>query len=271
MAVARLSLAERRRGILPSNDTHTASVRVVESDEVARAVGRIFFRSEIAHGGVLFEVAGGQRKIGDQRSNVSVRVNAACDLLVSKNKHPALLLAKGRQTPFNLLDHEDEISKDEDTKDFIRALRQDGFDSVYFLPLRGLDGQLFVASATRRDRKLTDIEVRLIHSFCLEAVCEISCGDCPVEDAQRQIKLSARERQILIAAAKGMTEKDTARRYIISPSTVHAHLENCKRKLGVRSKIAAIFRALRLRELTWADITDDPESISSPPAAALRR
>ena len=61
--------------------------------------------------------------------------------------------------------------------------------------------------------------------------------------------LSPRERECLIAAARGETEKDTARQFGISPSTVHAHIESCKRKLGVRNKIEAIINAMRRGEI----------------------
>ena len=71
--------------------------------------------------------------------------------------------------------------------------------------------------------------------------------------AQRYVRNSG-ERECLILAARGFTEKQSAITLSISPYTVHAHLENCKRKLGAPHKLSAVLKSLSLDELIPAAI-----------------
>ena len=64
--------------------------------------------------------------------------------------------------------------------------------------------------------------------------------------------LSQRESQCLLAAANGMTEKETARLLGISPNTVSVHIANCRVKLNARNKLAAVIKGIGLiDEKTW--------------------
>ena len=52
--------------------------------------------------------------------------------------------------------------------------------------------------------------------------------------------LTMRERDILKLCAKGLQQKQIARRLAISPETVKKHLKNCYRKLNVHNKVQAL-------------------------------
>jgi RNA polymerase sigma factor (sigma-70 family) len=52
--------------------------------------------------------------------------------------------------------------------------------------------------------------------------------------------LTAREREVLLLVADGLTNAEVAERLWISPGTVRRHLENVYAKLGVRTRTAAV-------------------------------
>jgi DNA-binding NarL/FixJ family response regulator len=59
--------------------------------------------------------------------------------------------------------------------------------------------------------------------------------------------LTSRERQILAAAADGLSENAIAARFGIAPATVNKHLEHCYRKLGASNRARAITAAFGSR------------------------
>jgi pimeloyl-ACP methyl ester carboxylesterase/DNA-binding CsgD family transcriptional regulator len=58
-------------------------------------------------------------------------------------------------------------------------------------------------------------------------------------------ELSKREREVLRLVAEGMSDTDIAERLVLSPHTVHRHVANIRRKLGLRSRSAAAAVAAR--------------------------
>jgi len=61
--------------------------------------------------------------------------------------------------------------------------------------------------------------------------------------------LSAREREILVLTAEGMSAPDIAKRLYLSPTTVKTHLQHLYDKLGVSDRAAAVAAAMRHRLL----------------------
>jgi DNA-binding CsgD family transcriptional regulator len=57
--------------------------------------------------------------------------------------------------------------------------------------------------------------------------------------------LSAREVEVLVLVAQGMTDPQVAERLYLSPRTVGQHLRSIYRKLGVPSRAAAATEALQ--------------------------
>jgi pimeloyl-ACP methyl ester carboxylesterase/DNA-binding CsgD family transcriptional regulator len=58
-------------------------------------------------------------------------------------------------------------------------------------------------------------------------------------------ELSKREREVLLLVADGLSDSDIAARLVLSPHTVHRHVANIRRKLGLRSRSAATAAAAR--------------------------
>lgn len=66
----------------------------------------------------------------------------------------------------------------------------------------------------------------------------------------QRIRLSDRERECLHWAAAGKTDWEIGEILTISQETAHRHIENAKRKLGVKTRVQAVITALRQRELS---------------------
>ncbi len=57
-------------------------------------------------------------------------------------------------------------------------------------------------------------------------------------------QLSAREREILVALARGASNKEIAREFSLAESTVKIHVQNVLRKLGLHSRVQAAVYAI---------------------------
>ena len=58
-------------------------------------------------------------------------------------------------------------------------------------------------------------------------------------------ELSPRELDVLRLVAEGLSDGEIAERLVLSPHTVHRHVANIRRKLGLHSRAAAAAHAAR--------------------------
>jgi DNA-binding CsgD family transcriptional regulator len=65
-------------------------------------------------------------------------------------------------------------------------------------------------------------------------------GDTPA------VSLSAREREVLVLIASGLSDQEIAEQLILSQHTVHRHAANIRQKLGRSTRTAAVAEAARL-------------------------
>ena len=70
-------------------------------------------------------------------------------------------------------------------------------------------------------------------------------------------QLSAREREVLFLAAKGLSSKEVAKRLYISERTVQTHLASIYDKLGSRNKTEALLLALKYGVVTLDELLED--------------
>jgi DNA-binding CsgD family transcriptional regulator len=75
---------------------------------------------------------------------------------------------------------------------------------------------------------------------------EHSNGALLLEERREEVRLTAREREVLSWVARGKTNVEIAELLWLSPSTVRKHLENVYAKLNVSSRTAAVTRFLGL-------------------------
>ena len=71
--------------------------------------------------------------------------------------------------------------------------------------------------------------------------------------------LSAREREVLLLAARGLSSKEVAKRLFISERTVQTHLASIYDKLGSKNKTEALLLALKYGVVTLEEILKDEE------------
>jgi LuxR family maltose regulon positive regulatory protein len=64
-------------------------------------------------------------------------------------------------------------------------------------------------------------------------------------DGQRLSRITRREREVLGLLAQGLTNRQIAERLVVSEHTVHRHVTNILRKLGLSSRTAAAAYAVR--------------------------
>jgi len=217
------------------------------------ALEAVYRRSALSYCGLLFESERGFEKIPGRRreAELDADVEAACDRLIEKNTHPGLRLAKSRFTPFDLSDAAELLGDDSDIAAFLDAIGKTDYCSAYYLPFRDLSGALYVSGVVSRERVLSAMELRLVYSYCLDTLEKLQSA---MPANANVTVLTTRERQCLVAAAKGLTEKQSAQLLSISPFTVRTHLESCKRKLGARNKLSAIIKGLKLGEIMPGDV-----------------
>jgi DNA-binding NarL/FixJ family response regulator len=125
---------------------------------------------------------------------------------------------------------------------------------------------VFFTSETAPDvvgRALTEGAVGIIHRRAspvgfLDAIRHAAAGQTIVVPPATELdehdisgvrRLTPREREVLIRAARGGTSREIGTALGVTERTVSAHLENAYRKLGVKTRVAAIDIARRAGQL----------------------
>jgi ATP/maltotriose-dependent transcriptional regulator MalT len=78
---------------------------------------------------------------------------------------------------------------------------------------------------------------------CREALAPVQTSRSSEQEA---VVLSSREREVLACIARGLSDREIAEDLVLSTHTVHRHVANIRRKLGRRSRTAAVAEAARL-------------------------
>jgi DNA-binding NarL/FixJ family response regulator len=89
----------------------------------------------------------------------------------------------------------------------------------------------------------------------IEYFAKSATRDPPTRDSGHEVDLTEREKEILVLAARGLTNAGIANDLGISSRTVQVHLSTVFGKLGVGSRIEAVLRALRRGLFTLEDVT----------------
>ncbi len=223
----------------------------IDEAQLAAALTSVFSKSDIIHGALGYERADGHYMHGGPPSGVPSIIYSMGVHLSERHRHPGLLLGEKRYTPMVMSAANPQIAAHSDVREFTDALKTEGFKSAYYIPIRDHAGRLFVSGIGSRTRKISETESRLIQSYCLEALENVvkELEPAPIDN----LLLTLRERECLVQAARGFTEKQAGKHLSISPFTVRAHIQSAKYKLGACTKLTAILKSLSLSEIFPAE------------------
>jgi DNA-binding NarL/FixJ family response regulator len=145
-----------------------------------------------------------------------------------------------------------------DDEQYVLALLDAG--AAGFL-LKDVRGEELVAAVRAVQRGESVLQPRIVERALLRAISRRSATPSTPP-------LSDREMEVLREAARGLPNKDIARRLNLSVRTIHTHLGNAFAKLGVGSRTEAVLLALR-RGWIALDDTEHPSSAAPPSVASL--
>ena len=212
---------------------------------------------DLHFGCVAVEVEGRHYCVEEALGSADETFNPACDGLMAANRHPLLLLAAKKKEPFDLFVEEETFFQTVESTDFISSLRAFGLRQFACVQANfpTLTQCVFGIGAIEREMSLSEA-IFLQKYFQSEIDRETQSISGSRRSSSDERLLSPRERQCILSAAAGYTEKETAKQLGLSQNTVHVYLENCKRKLKARNKTHASVIALRTNEISFDEWTD---------------
>ncbi len=126
-----------------------------------------------------------------------------------------------------------------------------------FIPLR-MPGELPAGCALfLGDDDISPESYAIGHSmavFAHAAACRHLKNTVPAQAAPP--KLTARERECLVLAARGKSDWEIGRLLNLSERTIHHAIERAKRRLGVATRVQAVVRAIHLGEISTSETAD---------------
>lgn len=135
-------------------------------------------------------------------------------------------------------------------KIFERA-KKTGLGVGYCFPLKGRSCRptlMYVAG----DFKTVDDDALIMMELVVLALYRRACAILEKNKPQEMPQgsgLSERERETLSWVAQGKTDWEIAQLLAISERTVHYHIENAKKKMGVPTRLQAVVQAVRKLEI----------------------
>lgn len=118
------------------------------------------------------------------------------------------------------------------------------------IPLNALDE--FATSAADSNRNETPKQTDYIGT-----ITRFRNAKTPLSEQASAHNLSKRESECLLAAAMGLTEKETGRLLGISHNTVSVHIAKCREKLDARNKLDAVVKGIGLIDKkVWCELCD---------------
>ncbi len=139
-----------------------------------------------------------------------------------------------------------------DDEQYVLALLDAG--AAGFL-LKDVRGEELAAAVRAVHRGESVLQPRIAQRALLRAIARRSPTPSPPP-------LSEREMEVLREAARGLPNKDIARRLNLSVRTIHTHLGNAFNKLGVGSRTEAVLLALRRGWISLDETEHPPEATS---------
>jgi DNA-binding CsgD family transcriptional regulator len=147
-----------------------------------------------------------------------------------------------------------------------------GLDQQLSIPheMTSTSHRAFVLARGGEDFGATDLDLarRIQPMLALLDRQTAALTDVPVDPSTRPAELTSREVAVLRLLADGLTASAIAHRLLVSPRTVHSHLGNIYRKLGVVDRMRAVLVAQELGVLRQP--SDRAERFAGRPAGETR-
>jgi len=206
----------------------------------------LFYTARAANDGQIFQVA---------KSAISDEVEEKCRRLAAEGVHPALNAPAYQLSPFDFLSPPEMFQESKGVRELIELARGQGVKTLACIPLRDGFGDRFICLVSNHAAAVPQSAMKIVHSECYGA---LSLLEAELEAANDKSSiLSERERQCLICAARGLTERETAAELGISQHTVHAHIESTKRRLGAPNKLVSVIKSIKNGYISHDDIVFD--------------
>ncbi|MGI9478219.1 MAG: helix-turn-helix transcriptional regulator [Hyphomicrobiaceae bacterium] len=180
-----------------------------------------------------------------------------CARLQAAGEHPVMSHVTHTMLPFFVRDLPDALRKTDLQKEYWQAFACD-LDNALVLPIyisKELRGIVLVAG------EAADTSLEAVHEIHAAVFYVVGrwlklrrASDDKSESVALDATLSKRERECLILAARGLSEKQIARTLLISPNTVRIHATNANKKLLARSKSHAIAIAIANGQIPLDDL-----------------
>jgi DNA-binding CsgD family transcriptional regulator len=187
-------------------------------------------------------------------------VTAACSKLIATNKHPAIILGQKRHFAFDMFEFRNSFGGDADVEALFNAFEANGLKHAYGLPINTREHGSYVFVIARPGDKIETVELLTLQAICTNAVNGIKQFEKRSCDATKELKLSSKERQLLIAVAKGNSTTDLANALRLSETTIQLMLSSIVLKLNGQNISHAIVLALIEGEIGLEDC--QPDSVS---------
>ena len=221
------------------------------------ALQNVFIRHELSFACLFYTSRSGceSRIVQVAKSAISEDVEDKCRRLAEEASHPALSEPARFLSPFDLLAASETFADNAILADLIGLARAQGFKTLACIPLRDVCGDRFISLVTSRARAASEQDLKIVHSECYGALAMLEAELAQASD--KASVLSERERQCLICAARGLTERETAVELGISQHTVHAHIESTKRRLQAPNKLVSVIKSIKNGYISQDDIVFD--------------
>lgn len=156
------------------------------------------------------------------------------------HRNPVRQRAETSSVPFLWSSLEPQLSREK--RELFEDCRACGMQEGYVVPVHGPWGQAVAIGFACQSRDAVTAPARsalhlLAHKLHLAV-------DLPQND--HPVRLTAREKQILILLGSGAMNPEIADRLFISDNSVEWHLKNIFRKLDVRNRTAAVIKAVQM-------------------------
>jgi DNA-binding NarL/FixJ family response regulator len=130
-------------------------------------------------------------------------------------------------------------------------------DPRHVRELMDLGASAYIVKSASAEHLVAAVRAAILDPKCKHAVVGMPLG--MLEEAQEgsQGVLSARELEILLLAARGLSNRQIGASLHVAEGTVKRHLANTYEKMGVGSRSQAIRKALYEEWITIQDVTDE--------------